>query len=80
VEVPTLVLSGTIDPVTSPLWGEEAARHLPRSRHVVVPGAHGLDDPCVESLRLEFLDHADVDQLDTACVESMRLPPFELCE
>ena len=41
-DVPVLLLSGTHDPVTPPRWGAEAARHLPRALHVVVPGAHGV--------------------------------------
>jgi pimeloyl-ACP methyl ester carboxylesterase len=76
--VPTLVLSGTIDPVMSPRWGEEAARHLPRSLHLVVPGAHGFDDPCIESIRRAFPANPDVEALDTGCIEAMELPPFEL--
>jgi pimeloyl-ACP methyl ester carboxylesterase len=78
VDVPTLVLSGTIDPVTSPRWGEEAARHLSHALHLVVPGAHGIDDPCVDSIRAAFLDDPDIAALDTSCVTAMRLPPFEL--
>jgi len=77
-DVPTLVLSGTIDPVTSPRWGAEAARYLPRALHVVAPGAHGLDDPCIDSMRQAFLDAPDVEALDTGCVGAMRLPPFAL--
>ena len=41
-EAPVLLLSGELDPVTPPRWGEHAARTLPNSRHLVVPGTgHG---------------------------------------
>src|SRR5688572_24474964 len=40
VNVPTLVISGTLDPVTSPRWGAETARHLPASKQIIAPGAH----------------------------------------
>jgi pimeloyl-ACP methyl ester carboxylesterase len=80
VDVPTLILSGTLDPVTSPRCGAEAARHLANARHVVVPGAHGLRDPCVASLRLAFLAEPDPSALDTSCVAAVQLPPFDLGE
>jgi pimeloyl-ACP methyl ester carboxylesterase len=75
-DVPTLLISGTIDPVTSPRWGGEAARHLPRSRHIIAPGAHGVDDPCIESIKRAFLETADVRAIDDACISRMRLPPL----
>ena len=36
--MPTLVMSGELDPVTPPVWGEAIAKHLSNSRHVVIPG------------------------------------------
>jgi pimeloyl-ACP methyl ester carboxylesterase len=77
-DVPTLVISGTEDPVTSPFWGAEAASHLPRALHLVIPGAHGIDDPCVASVRRAFLDRPEIETLDTSCVAGVRLPPFDL--
>jgi pimeloyl-ACP methyl ester carboxylesterase len=76
--VPTLLLSGTLDPVTPPEWGEEAARHLPNALHVVAPGAHGVGGPCIEAIQRRFLATASVRGLDTACVAEMRLPPFRV--
>lgn len=78
VDVPTLVLSGTNDPVTAARWGEEAASHLPNSLHVVAPGAHGVGGPCIRSIEMEFLETASVKGLDTSCVADMKLPPFKL--
>ncbi|MHC4948082.1 MAG: alpha/beta hydrolase [Planctomycetota bacterium] len=75
-DVPVLLLSGSLDPVTPPRWGEAAVRHLARGRHVVVPGSHGVSGPCVESLMRAFLDAGTADGLDTSCAEAMRLPPF----
>ncbi len=76
VAVPTLVLSGTIDPVTGPEWGELAARHLPNSLHIVAPGAHGVGGPCIDAIRQRFLERGTVTGLDTSCVADMKLPPF----
>ena len=43
-DAPVLIFSGNMDPVTPPKFGEQVARHLPNSRHVVIPeAAHGVD-------------------------------------
>jgi pimeloyl-ACP methyl ester carboxylesterase len=78
---PVLIFSGNMDPVTPPKYGEEVARHLPDSRHVVIPGAgHGVDgmtDPgCVDRIAIEFLVKGDAKNLDVSCVDRMSPPPF----
>ena len=78
VDVPTLLLSGTHDPSTSPAWGEEAARHLPNSLHVVVPGGHGVFGPEVTRLDRAFLERGSVEELDLSEVEGLELPPLVL--
>jgi len=78
VDVPVLLWSGTIDPVTGPRWGEEAASHLPRSLHIVVPGAHGVAGGCINSVSRQFLEAGTTTGLDTSCTERIRLPPFDL--
>jgi pimeloyl-ACP methyl ester carboxylesterase len=78
VATPTLVLSGTIDPVTSVRWGEKAARHVPNGLHIVAPGAHGVGGPCSQGIQRAFLERASVEGLDTACVADMTLPPFRV--
>jgi len=77
-DVPALVLSGEIDPVTPPGWGEEVVQHLSRGRHVVVPATgHGvISTPCGMRMVEQFLDAASADDLDTTCVETLRRPPF----
>ena len=76
--VPTLLFSGTLDPVTSPRFGEEAARHLSNSLHVVVPASHGIGGPCVDSIARQFLDSGSVERIDISCVKEIRLPAFEV--
>jgi len=78
VDIPVLLFSGTMDPVTPPRWGEEAARHLPNSFHVVVPGAHGSYGDCTDSIMREFLEKGSAKGIDTSCVRSMTLPPFRI--
>ena len=79
-DIPVLLFSGTMDPVTPPRWGEEAARHLPNSLHIVVPGAHGVFGRCTDSIMREFLTKGSVKGIDTSCVKSVRLPPFRIEE
>lgn len=76
VAVPTVLLSGTLDPVTPPEFGEIAARKLPNSLHIVAPGGHGVGGPCLSSIVDRFLETASVDGLDTSCVADLELPPF----
>jgi pimeloyl-ACP methyl ester carboxylesterase len=80
-EVPALIFSGNFDPITPPQRGEEVARYLPNSRHVIIPeighGPFGVTNvDCLDRLILEFLDKADAKNLDVSCVEQMRPPPF----
>lgn len=77
-DIPALVLSGDLDPVTPPSWGEEVAATLSASQHVVVPAAgHGtLTVGCVPGLLETFLDTANATDLDATCVEDQRRPPF----
>jgi pimeloyl-ACP methyl ester carboxylesterase len=78
---PVLIFSGNLDPVTPPKYGEDVAKYLPNSRHVVIPegghGPFGLSDPaCIDRVAIEFLDKGDAKNLDVSCVERMARPPF----
>jgi len=78
---PVLIFSGNMDPVTPPKYGEQVARYLPNSRHVVIPqaghGVDGLTDPgCIDRIAIDFLDKGDARNLDVSCVERMAPLPF----
>ncbi len=75
---PTLLFSGTLDPVTSPRFGEEAARHLPNSLHLVVPGYHGVGGPRIDEIIRNFLKRGSIEGLDTSKTSEVTLPPFAL--
>ena len=79
-DVPTLILSGEIDPVTPPAWGDAVARHLRNARHVVVPATgHGVvATGCGQQLIKQFIDRGTAEGLDTTCTNSVRRPPFFL--
>jgi pimeloyl-ACP methyl ester carboxylesterase len=76
--VPSLILSGNLDPVTPPLWGELVASRLTPSRHIVVPGAgHGVSSiGCLPKLISEFIDQLAPARLDAGCIEARKRPPF----
>jgi pimeloyl-ACP methyl ester carboxylesterase len=73
-----LILSGVLDPVTPPVWGEEVAASLPRARHVVVPhAAHNTSfTGCVPDLIAAFIREGTAAGLDASCVDAIRTPPF----
>jgi pimeloyl-ACP methyl ester carboxylesterase len=80
--VPVLVFSGNMDPVTPPERGEEVARYLPNSRHVVAPQAgHGFDglseQECADRIIMEFMEKSETKDLDVGCLQRMVPPPFE---
>jgi pimeloyl-ACP methyl ester carboxylesterase len=81
--VPVLLMSGLLDPVTPPSNGDDVARTLPNSLHVRIPhGAHsaaGLQDAgCLAALRREFINQASVKGLDPSCVTHISRPGFVL--
>jgi pimeloyl-ACP methyl ester carboxylesterase len=78
--VPVLVLSGDLDPVTPPEWGESVLPHLPNSRHIVVPATgHGaISTGCGIRLVQDFLQAAAFDEIDTSCLAALKRPPFFL--
>ena len=76
-ETPIFILSGTIDPVTRPRFGADVARYFPHSIHVIAPGGHVPNGPCVNAMERQFLA-APTGPVDTSCVRSMTLPPFRV--
>jgi pimeloyl-ACP methyl ester carboxylesterase len=77
--VPVLVLSGELDPVTPPRYGEEVVKTLPQSRHLVLPGqGHSvLGVGCVPKLFAQFVESANAKALNIACLKRMSAtPPF----
>ncbi len=78
LDVPALLLSGALDPVTSPRWGELALTRLPRGRHLVVPdAAHGtLQAACVARLMTEFIRSGEAASIDASCLDGREPPPL----
>jgi len=76
--IPVLALSGEIDPVTPPRWGEAVCGNLSHCRHLIVPGTgHGvIAQGCMPQIIHRFLETADPAAVDSACLERQNRPPF----
>ena len=77
-QVPVLILSGDLDPVTPPAWGDAIAPHLPNARHIVVPGSgHGaVLTGCGARMARDFIEQGSAQDLNTSCLRSLKRPPF----
>jgi pimeloyl-ACP methyl ester carboxylesterase len=78
---PTLLLSGSADPITPPAYAELAiAGGITNNRHLVGRDqGHGLAlVGCVPRLLRDFLEEPDPHALDASCLEIEPAPPFFL--
>ncbi len=68
--LPTLVLSGHIDPATPPSWGELAMEKLTNAKHFIAPYAtHGVAyQSCANELIAQLISEKSVEKLDEACL------------
>jgi pimeloyl-ACP methyl ester carboxylesterase len=79
-DVPALVLSGELDPITPSVWGQQVASHLRRSRHFTATATgHGvIGTPCGVRLIQQFIDEGSADGLDGSCLQKIKRPPYFL--
>jgi hypothetical protein len=84
-ELPILLLSGAVDPVTPPHWGNFVAKDLPNATHIVAPGGHHIVTPegCIAQLITAFIIKGDVKSLDASCAKNIEplalyIPPSAL--
>ena len=76
---PVLLLSGELDPVTPPRYGDEVQQTLPNSRHFVLRGqGHSvMGVGCGPRLVAAFIATADAQALDGKCLDQLQYsPPF----
>jgi pimeloyl-ACP methyl ester carboxylesterase len=78
--VPALLISGEADPVTPPANGEQIAKMLSNSRHLILPGMghNNFYVGCLPAILDQFISSASVANLDTSCVTSIHPQPFFL--
>ncbi len=80
-DIPTLLISGGLDPVTPPAYAEEVAKTLSNHRHVVGTGYGHIVSPhaCGPRLVAAFVDRAGFDTLPASCLEhfeTSKRPPL----
>ena len=76
--VPTLILSGSADPITPPIYGEQIATTLSRSRHIVNADQGHMQAPlgCMPSILAQFVQTPNPDTLSTDCLKRLQPPAF----
>lgn len=76
--IPALLFSGELDPVTPPPWGAYVAGRSGNARQIVVPGTgHStINSGCVPELIGRFLDDPEPARLDVSCLQALHRPRF----
>jgi len=77
-DIPTLILSGNLDPVTPPSNGEYSAKSLPNNHHIIVENAaHTVAmSTCASDIINEFLTSLKPKELDESCLEDIPSESF----
>jgi hypothetical protein len=73
-----LLLSGELDPVTPPRYGDEVLKSLPNARHLVGKGQGHilLTRGCTPKLAADFVEGLDPKGLDASCLDPLTALPF----
>ncbi|HZS44139.1 MAG TPA: alpha/beta fold hydrolase [Blastocatellia bacterium] len=75
--VPVLIISGDLDPVTQPYVATAAAKYLSNSRQIIIKNAsHTPATDCTFNLESEFISKGTAKDLDASCVDQIKRPPF----
>jgi len=76
--IPTLILSGGLDPVTPASNGEYPDKTLPNSHHVVIENAaHTVAmSTCASDIVYEFITSLELKKLDESCLEDVPKESF----
>ncbi|MEG0184427.1 MAG: alpha/beta hydrolase, partial [Stenotrophomonas sp.] len=76
-DLPVLLLSGELDPVTPPRYAEQVLKGLPNGRALVARGqGHGtLSAGCMPRLLGQFIDTTDAKALDAGCLDTLSYVP-----
>ncbi|MBA6350199.1 MULTISPECIES: alpha/beta fold hydrolase [unclassified Colwellia] len=76
--IPTLILSGNLDPVTPPSNGDESAKTLPNNHHIVSKNSAHIvaSTPCGIEIVNEFLTTLNPNDLDESCLTELKSETF----
>ena len=75
-DIPVLMLSGELDPVTPPDLATPLLRWLPNGRQIIMHNATHYTYECQEKLAREFIEMGTAKGLDASCVEGIKRLPF----
>lgn len=77
-DIPTLILSGNLDPVTPPSNGEYSAKSLPNNHHIIIENAsHTVAmNTCASDIINEFLTSLNPKALDESCLKDVPAESF----
>ena len=77
-DIPTLILSGGLDPVTPPSNGEHSDKSLPNSHHIIVDNTSHIvtTSTCAIDIVNEFLTSLKPKELDETCLEEVPVESF----
>ena len=75
--IPTLILSGNLDPVTPPSNAEYTAKTLPNNHHIIIKNsAHTSLGTCAPKIINEFLTTLKANKLDESCLDELPKESF----
>jgi pimeloyl-ACP methyl ester carboxylesterase len=75
-DIPVLMLSGALDPVTPPEAATLLLKGLPNARQIIIHNATHSTYDCSERLAREFIERGTAQGLDASCVEQIKRQPF----
>lgn len=77
-DIPTLIISGELDPVTPPSNGDFTDATLPNSKHIVMKHSSHTPGvtPCAVNIINEFINEKNPNDLDESCLEEIPKESF----
>ncbi|MEX1057082.1 MAG: alpha/beta hydrolase [Natronospirillum sp.] len=77
-DVPVLVISGALDPITPPAYGDAIMPGLSQGRHLVAAGqGHTASvQGCMPTIVAQFINEASTDNLPIACMDRLDAAPL----
>lgn len=77
-DVPVLLISGEVDPVTPPANAEMTMRSLSNSLHLIAPGMGHINiyRGCIPKFATDFIESGTFQSLDPTCVRHIQPSPF----
>ena len=76
-DIPALILSGNVDPITPPSMGDHLAKSFTNSQHIIVNGTGHIASMtgCMPSLIHQFIEDLDPQAVDASCLGHLRRLP-----